>query len=839
VTKPSAVFLHLLALTSVAISQPLFDILGRFPELLVAHRAGPGDVLLLAAVLYLGPALFLFALQRAGAAISAPLGIAIYLCAAGGAVSLFALLALARLPRLPVALTLAVALAAGVAGAVAVARWKTARSFLSVAGVLSLVFPLYFFLGSPVQRLLLAGHWAGAQTQAEQQALPPVVLVVFDELPLASLLTPEGEIDVQRFPAFGALAERATWYPRATSVASATQHAVPALLTGRYPGPGLLPSWVDQPENLFTLLAARYDLRAFETLTALCPPELCEEEGQPGALDRQRRLLGDLAVVQGHLLLPAKLAERLPPVTATWGHFRWRGPGPAKPELEHPEHSERFDAPGIVTRFVAGLTPSPRPVLHYLHLELPHIPWRYLPSGVEYGPVSGSFFAPGVEEDTTWRDDPWLIAQGLQRHLLQLGYVDRILGEILHRLEAAGLGEEALLVVTADHGLSFQAGEPGRILAPGNVHEVLSVPLFVRRPGQRSGERNELPAELVDILPTVAGALGIELPWEVDGLSLLDTETRLRGAKTFFDAETGRLDTLPVESFAAPQRRAVERISSLLPPGEGLDGLFRIGPHPGLLGRQLEDLGGLTLAATDVAITIDQPWLLHEVAPGSGFLPAHIEGTLRSPGHRGTRRGAPREPRELAVSINGVIRAVSRSYFVGDAERFAALVPEGSFVPGSNRVDVLLVGRDAAGRLELAMAEGLLGPRYELARDPRGEVTGIVASNSSSCSMSPESLTGELFRDGLTFEGWVVDLEEEVPSPVVLVFAGERLIYATAVGRPPPAGSMVPPGGRAARAGFLFGLTRPLLGPGDAEPRVFAVASERCAELLPETSGTG
>ena len=33
---------------------------------------------------------------------------------------------------------------------------------------------------------------------------------------------------------------------------------------------------------------------------------------------------------------------------------------------------------------MAGLQPSDRPTLHFLHLLLPHAPWRYLPSGTEY-----------------------------------------------------------------------------------------------------------------------------------------------------------------------------------------------------------------------------------------------------------------------------------------------------------------------------------------------------------------------------------------------------------------------------------------------------------------------
>ena len=45
-----------------------------------------------------------------------------------------------------------------------------------------------------------------------------IVMVVFDELPLTSLMGPGERIDASRYPAFGRLARDATWYRRATAV---------------------------------------------------------------------------------------------------------------------------------------------------------------------------------------------------------------------------------------------------------------------------------------------------------------------------------------------------------------------------------------------------------------------------------------------------------------------------------------------------------------------------------------------------------------------------------------------------------------------------------------------
>ncbi len=93
--------------------------------------------------------------------------------------------------------------------------------------------------------------------------------------------------------------------------------------------------------------------------------------------------------------------------------------------------------------------------LYYAHVPLPHIPYQYYPSGRQYlgwGGLEG-------QEDELWFDQA-LAEQGYQRHLFQVEYVDRLLGHLLDRLEQVGILDEAILVVTADHGASFRADTP-------------------------------------------------------------------------------------------------------------------------------------------------------------------------------------------------------------------------------------------------------------------------------------------------------------------------------------------------------------------------------------------
>ena len=63
------------------------------------------------------------------------------------------------------------------------------------------------------------------------------------------------------------------------------------------------------------------------------------------------------------------------------------------------------------------------------------------------------------------------------------GYTDLLLGRALDRLRATGVYDRALIVVLADHGASFRAGEPHRAATAGNLPDIAGIPLFVKAPG--------------------------------------------------------------------------------------------------------------------------------------------------------------------------------------------------------------------------------------------------------------------------------------------------------------------------------------------------------------------
>jgi arylsulfatase A-like enzyme len=105
----------------------------------------------------------------------------------------------------------------------------------------------------------------------------------------------------------------------------------------------------------------------------------------------------------------------------------------------------------------------------------------------------------------------------------EVAAMDQALGELLRALRARGRYDNALVVVTADHGEFL--GEHGQLGHIGQMlyEPVLHVPLVVKFPGAahpRGSATN--PVQLVDVLPTVVAVTGAAAPPDLQGQALPD-----------------------------------------------------------------------------------------------------------------------------------------------------------------------------------------------------------------------------------------------------------------------------------------------------------------------------
>ena len=808
-------------LWSFAFAQPLLDLLGDAPEFFVARENTRGDIILLGLVATLGPPLLLLGLEALVGAVSEQARRVLHLFLVAVLVAVFALQVLKETGGTAAAL-IPVALALGTLASALYARSRAGPMLLTVLGPAPLVFLAVFLLLSPVSKLVLPGQEV-ASAEVDLPRDTPVVMIVFDELSGLALMGRDGRIDASRFPNFARLAGDATWYRNATTVADYTDTAVPALLTGELPRRGAAPIAADHPKSLFTLLGDKYSFDVTEPITDVCPRRLCPDTGDAeSATKRWRDLASDLGVVELHLVLPDDLARDLPRVDRGFGDFRadatgadvLRGLGGAEADALAVV-ANRSERVGELEAFTRRLGRGPeRGQLSFLHVELPHEPYHFLPTGQRY--PSAPLIPPGQgapdEPFTTWGDNRWLARQGFQRYLLQLRYTDRLLGEALTRLRSTGRYDRALVVVAADHGASFQPRTPSRMAVEANLPAIASVPFFVKEPGQRRGRVNDANVRVTDLLPTVAARLGIRLPWDVEGQV---ADRRLPAGRVLVRPRRDAEDlTLPFREFVRRRDALVRRNARLF--GEGASGLYA-GPDPDLLGRSVASLD----ARTGGGFKVDDDGLLSSVDPNGAVVPAFLIGRTN---------GVPSRAR-LAIALNGLVAAVSRP-FGGRAgsHRFTAIVPPTAFVRGPNSVEVVAITGAGAGR---SFTELRGSARYRLLRDGRQET--LVDAAGRRIPVDPRAVQGfveEIAVSGpvVAISGWAgTTREPRRPARQVAAFAGDRFLGSTRPRLPRP--GVVKVHGRGLdKAGFE-------LNGEDAEAagktvRVYAISGGR-ASLLP------
>jgi hypothetical protein len=281
----------------------------------------------------------------------------------------------------------------------------------------------------------------------------------------------------------------------------------------------------------------------------------------------------------------------------------------------------------------------------------------------------------------TWSRDPWPSEIAFQRYLLQLGYVDRLLGELLDRLEATGLYDDALLVVVGDHGVTFRPGQMYRQPTDESVRDLMHVPLFVKLPGTRPGRVSDRNVESIDVLPTIADALDAKLPFPVQGTSAL-AETGERPRKKMYAG--GEQWEFP---GAAPPAwpGLAEKIALFGDDGRWED-VEGFASRPELVGRRLADLA-VSTGGEHGAAEIEGLERFARVDLESGSLPAYVRGVIRA--------GREPPPAEVALALNGTVRAVGSTFGRdGSKARFSLLLPEGAFRPGGNQVEAFAVRND-------------------------------------------------------------------------------------------------------------------------------------------------
>ncbi len=523
--------LTLLGLSGFALSQPLLAVAGENPTLFTFASVEGRHLVLFALLVALVPPLALWGVVVVARALNQRVGTAVFLVWCG-------LLAGAAAAQWAWTLGLDSRVGRGlVAGAVAVAfpwlstRFSALAMWVRFTAILPALSVLLLFIASPAGGLLQGRREAVVRAGSDH---PSVVLVMLDEFPTESILTSDRQIDAQRFPNLSALAADATWYRDYTSMTEFTPRSIPSLLSGKVPSQAA-PLWTSVPDNLFSLLAPTHNFVVSESLTRLCGFSTCGIESDQASLGIGW-ILGQMNDVwQQRVGLKPHTGPNFDQFQSAALPLGDAAADTAAVDLveEGEMTSSVIGRPKQASSFIEALDRGWRePTLGYIHLMLPHQPWRLSPSGEPLENVS-----PVDYQFATTVTDEWDLAMLQQAHLFQAQYADAMVGQILDSLRANGTYDDSVVVVTADHGVGFHRSVNDiRNASEANLDEIAYVPLLIKAPGQQTGRVDDSNLMGVDLLPTIADLAGVNIPWKTDGVPAGDPAIDARGTdKQFFD----------------------------------------------------------------------------------------------------------------------------------------------------------------------------------------------------------------------------------------------------------------------------------------------------------------
>ncbi len=160
----------------------------------------------------------------------------------------------------------------------------------------------------------------------------------------------------------------------------------------------------------------------------------------------------------------------------------------------------------------------------FVHYYDPH--WHYDPPA----PFDTTFDAAyDGHASGVWWDFKELSRETIEPHDLrhiealydgEILYTDRQVERLVRDMKRLGIFDKTLLVVTSDHGEEFL--EHGNWEHQKTLYdEQLRIPLIVKFPdGERAGERVSEPVTLIDVAPTIADVMELDVPASFRGVSL-------------------------------------------------------------------------------------------------------------------------------------------------------------------------------------------------------------------------------------------------------------------------------------------------------------------------------
>lgn len=666
-------FLTYLALSTLAIAQPILDLYGKNPTVFSAAKLSSLEVALFLLIVVLIPAGLATALDRltrffgpkvnestrlwviAGFSFLVGIAVARWLHVSGnvGAFGLGFIFAIV----LPIAYD----------KKKAIREWSRWLSILAIAVTVSAVLQL--------QPILLQSNGPASDAVVAKKDVT-VLQIVFDEFPLYALLAEDGTINEERFPGFAALAKESTWYRNNIAESNFTHQAVPAILASAVPKQSGGPFLAQYPKNIFTLFAGKTTVSGIEPVTSLCPKSVCKTSESKNSVfeyGRFRRFLRDASYVYGQRVLPPVLRSHIPSIEGTWGGF-----GAVANKFK-----EQFDVGALsqvdaIDSGVKALTQDKNPRVQVVHALVPHAPWRITPDN-RVAPLSSSISTSNPDSEEVVRDT-------YQTFLYQVAAADNAISSAMKELKSAGRWENTMVVVTADHGISFIPTLPQRhtdFTEPDAVNDIYRIPTFIKYPGQKTGSVSDCAMTNLDLLPTIIETTGTKTSWSFGGKSVASSCPNGRTRQIV--SATGETAVLS-DGFEKAQERA-RHYATVVGNVGPIRNVAAVGASASMVGQPITAADQNSAVAT---WTVNQKKMFSNVSTERGArVPTLVTGLVRV-------NGSLEEGSEGIIAVDGIAAGV-----VGELSgarglvQYTALLDYTLFSQGKHTIELFV--RDAAG----------------------------------------------------------------------------------------------------------------------------------------------
>lgn len=297
-----------------------------------------------------------------------------------------------------------------------------------------------------------------------------------------------------RTPHLDRFARRSLQFPLCVAPAPWTLPSLASLLTGRYPGEHKVLEALTAPPDSIRSLA-----------------EVLSQEGRStaGFVSNPWLATGTLARGFGTF----DVAERLECYRELRSTQLYRALSKVLLRTRQLDRGERITARGL--RWIDGAARQDAPWFAWLHYFDPHLPnWPEPPLDRLTGPpprhVDASITVEQIRAgDYSGGEEGREEIERLYRG--EVTATDHSVGRVLRHLEAGGLFDRTIVVVTGDHGEEFwEHGDYGH--GHAMYDEVVCVPLLLSAPQVERARIDGRMARIVDLAPTLLSLLGVADP---------------------------------------------------------------------------------------------------------------------------------------------------------------------------------------------------------------------------------------------------------------------------------------------------------------------------------------